>query len=185
MKMMLDAGHGPNTAGKRTPDGKMREFEFNEAVVQFVKKELTAFGVICIYSHDRGRDVPLKERTALANKMGVDAFISIHANAFGTTWNNANGIETFTYTKPSQQSVILASHVQTALCSITGRYNRGVKKADFAVVRDTRMPAILVECGFMTNKNEAILLQSTNYRMRCAKAIAYAILCWVQQKRSS
>ncbi|MET0959738.1 MAG: N-acetylmuramoyl-L-alanine amidase, partial [Psychrobacillus psychrotolerans] len=104
MKIMLDAGHGPNTAGKRTLDGKMKEFEFNEAVLQFVNKELTAFGLIVINSHDRGRDVPLIERTALANKIGVDAFISIHANAFGTTWNNTSGIETFTYTKPSKQS---------------------------------------------------------------------------------
>lgn len=183
MKIMLDAGHGPNTAGKRTLDGKMKEFEFNEAVAQFVKKELTAFGLIVINSHDRGRDVPLNERTALANKLGVGAFISIHANAFGTTWNNTSGIETFTYTKPSKQSTILASLIQNSLCSITRRSNRGVKKADFAVVRDTRMPAVLVECGFMTNKNEAILLQSTNYRIHCAKAITYAILCWIQQKR--
>lgn len=183
MKIMLDAGHGPNTSGKRTPDGKMKEFEFNEAVAQFVKKELTAFGVIVMNSHDRERDVPLKERTTLANKMGVDALISIHANAFGTTWNNASGIETFTYTKPSDQSIILATLIQNSLCSITGRSSRGVKKADFAVVRDTRMPAVLVECGFMTNKYEAILLQSTEYRMRCAKAIAFAILCWIDQKR--
>ena len=182
MKIMLDAGHGPNTTGKRTPDGKMKEFEFNEVVAQLVKKELTAFGLIVMNSHDNKRDVPLKERTALANKMGVDAFISIHANAFGTTWNNANGIETFTYTKPSEQSVILASLIQNSLCSITGRTNRGVKRANFAVVRDTRMPAVLVECGFMTNKDEAILLQSMNYRMRCAKALAFAILCWFDRK---
>lgn len=182
MKIMLDAGHGPNTIGKRTPDGKMKEFEFNEAVAQFVKNELTGFELIIMNCHDKKRDVPLKERTTLANKMGVDAFISIHANAYGTTWNNASGIETFTYTNPSEQSVILAKLIQNPLCSITGRSNRGVKKADFAVVRDTRMPAVLVECGFMTNKHEAILLQSIEYRRRCAKAIAFAILCWIDQK---
>ena len=180
---MLDAGHGPNTIGKRTPDGNMKEFEFNEAVAQFVKKELTSFELIVMNCHDRERDVPLKERTTLANQMRVDAFISIHANAYGTTWNNASGIETFTYTKPSEQSIILASLLQNSLCSITGRLDRGVKKADFAVVRDTRMPAVLVECGFMTNKHEAMLLQSTEYRMRCAKAIAFAILSWIDQKR--
>ncbi|QUG42677.1 N-acetylmuramoyl-L-alanine amidase [Psychrobacillus sp. INOP01] len=183
MKIMLDAGHGPNTIGKRTPDGKMKEFEFNEAVAQLVKNELTGFDLIVMNCHDRERDVPLKERTTLANKMRVDAFISLHANAYGTTWNNTSGIETFTYTKPSEQSVILATLIQNSLCSITGRWNRGVKKADFSVVRDTRMPAVLVECGFMTNKHEAILLQSTEYRMRCAKAISFAILCWIQQKR--
>lgn len=183
MKIMLDAGHGPNTTGKRTLDGKMKEFEFNEAVAQFVKNELTGFELIVMNSHDKERDVPLKERTTLANKMGVDAFISIHANAYGTTWNNVSGIETFTYVKPSEQSIILASLIQNSLCSITGRTNRGLKRADFAVVRDTKMPAVLVECGFMTNKIEATLLQSTLYRKRCAKAIAFAIICWIQQKR--
>ena len=182
MKIIIDAGHGPNTDGKRTPDGKMKEFEFNEAVSQFIKKELTGFGVILINSHVKERDVPLNERTTLANKMGVDAFISLHANAYGTTWNDVSGIESYTYTKPSEQSLILASLIQNSLCSLTGRPNRGVKKADFAVVRDTRMPAVLVECGFMTNKNEAMLLQSIDYRMRCAKAIAFAILCWIEQK---
>ncbi|MER2171481.1 MAG: N-acetylmuramoyl-L-alanine amidase [Psychrobacillus psychrodurans] len=45
------------------------------------------------------------------------------------------------------------------------------------------MPAVLVECGFMTNKNEAKLLHSIEYRKRCAKALVFAILCWIQQKR--
>ncbi|SDO33233.1 N-acetylmuramoyl-L-alanine amidase [Psychrobacillus sp. OK028] len=183
MKIMLDAGHGPNTIGKRTIDGKMKEFEFNEVVAQLVTNELSTFGITVMHSHDKKRDVPLNERTKVANNMRVDAFISIHANAFGTTWNNVSGIETFTYTKPSEQSIILASLIQNALCSITARTNRGVKKADFAVVRDTKMPAVLVECGFMTNKQEAILLQSKDYRMRCAKAIAFAILCWIEHKR--
>ncbi|WP_056832567.1 N-acetylmuramoyl-L-alanine amidase [Psychrobacillus sp. FJAT-21963] len=178
LKIMLDAGHGPETLGKRTPDGKMKEFEFNNAVVGFLKDELKNCGVIVLVSHPGNLDIPLYERTTLANKLEVDAFISIHANAFGSTWNNTSGIETFTYSKASAQSKLLAKSIQDALCSITKGKNRGVKQADFAVLRDTKMPAVLVECGFMTNKIEAALLQSRTYRILCAKAIAFAILRW-------
>lgn len=181
MKIMLDAGHGPETLGKRTPDGKMKEFEFNWAIVQLVKEELKQCEVVAILSHAGTSDVLLHERTELANRLEVHAFISIHANAYGTVWNEVSGIETFTYTKPSEQSKRLATLIQESLCSITMRNNRGVKQADFAVVRDTKMPAVLVECGFMTNKEEASLLQSTTYRILCAKAIKYAILCWIQK----
>ncbi|MEI4770436.1 N-acetylmuramoyl-L-alanine amidase [Psychrobacillus sp. FJAT-51614] len=179
MKIMLDAGHGPDTIGKRTPDGKMKEFEFNAAVVGFLKKELEDCGLIVLVSHLGNLDVALHERTTLANKLGVDVFISIHANAFGTTWNNTSGIETFTYTRPSEQSKLLAKYIQDSLCSLSKGKNRGVKQADFAVLRDTKMPAVLVECGFMTNKIEATLLQSRLYRILCAKAIAFAILRWI------
>ncbi|WP_313893103.1 N-acetylmuramoyl-L-alanine amidase [Psychrobacillus sp.] len=175
---MLDAGHGQETAGKRTPDGKMKEFDFNQAVVHFLKKELEQFGVVVLLSNCGTSDLPLRERTSLANKFKVHAFISIHANAFGSTWNEVSGIETFMYTKPSEQSKLLANAIQNSICALLKRKDRGVKQADFAVVRDTKMPAVLVECGFMTNKEEALLLQSEQYRLLCAKAIAVAILCW-------
>ena len=178
MKIMIDAGHGPETPGKRTPDGRMKEFEFNQAVTLLVKKELEETGHVVILSNNGQRDISLQERTSLANKLKVQAFISIHANAFGSSWNEVSGIETFTYTKPSNQSKILAKLIQDALCALLKRNDRGVKRANFAVVRDTNMPAVLVECGFMTNKEEAYLLQSEQYRLLCAKAIAYGILCW-------
>lgn len=181
MKIMLDAGHGPQTPGKRTPDGRMKEFEFNYAVTNMIKEELIKHGVTVLYSHPGTTDMPLKERTARANSLEVDAFVSIHANAYGSSWNEANGIETYTYTKPSENSKILARSIQVLLCAMTNRRNRGVKQADFAVVRDTYMPAVLVECGFMTNKEEAFLLQSHSFRKLCAQAIAYAILCWKEK----
>ena len=178
---MLDAGHGPQTPGKRTLDGRMKEFEFNYAVTQLIKQELSKHGVTVLYSHPGATDMPLKERTARANSLKVDAFVSIHANAYGSSWNEANGIETYTYTKPSKNSKILARSIQVLLCAMTNRRNRGVKQADFAVLRDTNMPAVLVECGFMTNKEEAFLLQSHFYRELCAQAITYAILCWKEK----
>lgn len=174
---MIDAGHGPETAGKRSPDESLREFTFNEATAEFLKKLLIAEGFTVIFSHDQTRDVSLSERISLANKLKVDAFVSIHANAFGSDWNESQGIETYTCLIASKTSTRMASYVQKALIMLTGRKNRGVKKADFAVLRETTMPAILVECGFMTNKEEANLLKSTNYQQQCAQAIFFGILC--------
>lgn len=181
MKIILDAGHGPNTAGKRTPDGKMKEYQFNSTVTRLVKTELERLGIIVIFTHSDEKDVPLRERTSLANKLKVQAFISIHANAYGSNWNEVNGIETFTYTKPSADSVILANHIQESLCTSVERKNRGVKKKDLAVLRDTNMPAVLVECGFMTNQEEARLLQNDEYRLKCAKGISTGIKLWVKK----
>ena len=179
MKIMIDAGHGPETAGKRSPDGVLREFNFNSAVADLVKQILLTEGLAVIFAHDERKDVPLSERTKKANLLNVDAFISIHANAYGSGWNNANGIETYIYPTASKGSKVLAELVQRSLITACNRADRGVKKGNFAVLRDTQMPAILIECGFMTNREEAALLLQKSYRVQCAKAITFAILAWV------
>ncbi|RXJ01657.1 N-acetylmuramoyl-L-alanine amidase [Anaerobacillus alkaliphilus] len=173
MKIVLDAGHGPDTPGKRSPDGSLREYEFNSAVADLAREKLLHYSnVEVMFTHEDGRDVPLSERTDKANDWGAYAFISIHANAFGSgEWNDVNGIETFTYTNASEESVELARLVHDELISTTGRNDRGLKTADFHVLRHTVMPAILVECGFMTNREEAELLKTNSYREQCATAI--------------
>lgn len=178
MKIMIDAGHGPETPGKRSPDGRLREFHFNSAVAEEVKKRLFLDGHTVFFSHQANVDVPLHERVSLANRLKVDLFVSIHANAMGQTFNSANGLETFTYTQPQTATRQLAQIVQNSLVLATGRKDRGVKQADFAVLRDTHMPAILVECGFMTHKQEVELLKSAVYRKRCAQGICFGIACF-------
>ncbi|MBE1554896.1 N-acetylmuramoyl-L-alanine amidase family protein [Sporosarcina limicola] len=177
--IMIDAGHGPNTPGKQSPDGVLREFNFNNSVAEMIKRLLFENEMTVIFAHELGRDVPLVERNALANKMNVDAFISIHANAYGPDWNGVSGIETFLYPTASKESAALASLLQSSLIAACNRTDRGVKKADFAVLRDTKMPAVLIECGFMTNREEATLLLKKDYRLQCAKAIAFAISAWL------
>ncbi|MGI2329396.1 N-acetylmuramoyl-L-alanine amidase family protein [Planococcus sp. YIM B11945] len=178
MKIMIDAGHGPETAGKRSPDGRMREFHFNSPVADELKRQLTAAGHTAIFSHHPSHDVPLNERIQLANRLKVDLFVSIHANAFGAAFNSANGIETYLYTQPQAASKRLGASIHQALVLSTGRKDRGLKYADFAVLRETKMPAVLVECGFMTNLQDLALLQSDAYRKRCARAIAFGIDCY-------
>ena len=176
MKIILDAGHGYSTPGKRGPDG-MREYEFNRAVASLAKEMLGKYqNTEVFFAHSDERDVPLAERTSLANTQNADCYVSIHANAYGTgEWNSAGGIETYVYPSKPREALALAQKIQRNLISSTGLRDRGVKTADFHVLRETKMTAVLVECGFMTNKEEASLLRTPIYRKRCAQAIAKAI----------
>lgn len=172
MIIALDAGHGPETKGKRTPDDSMREFHFNSVVADYVAAGLKEYDVEVIYTHEMDSDVPLRDRTDKANSYKANVFISIHANAYGSGgWNNVQGIETFVHNNSGSEAFDLATKVQTEMLKATGRLNRGVKKSNFHVLRETQMPAILIECGFMTNEEEAELLKSDAYRVKCASAI--------------
>jgi len=180
MKIVIDAGHGPETPGKRSPDGSLREYQFNSVVARYVADALLRGyeGIEILMTHDDSRDVPLKERTDRANAWKADLFVSIHANAAGdgVTWNSAQGIETYVYTSRPPDAVALANAVQRQLIRATGRPDRGVKSANFHVLRETKMTAILVECGFMTNRQECELLKSDEYRRKCASAIVAGIV---------
>ncbi|WDI03973.1 N-acetylmuramoyl-L-alanine amidase [Paenibacillus urinalis] len=179
MKIVIDAGHGYYTLGKRCPDGSMREWEFNSVVANYVAQMLAAYdGVETKFTHDTtGKtDVMLSARTKAANAWSADILVSIHANAAAGTWGIAEGIETFVYSTKSTASVKLANAVQAQLIARTGRRNRGVKTGDLHMVRETKMPAILVECGFMDNREEAALLKTDAYRRKCAEAIVAGIV---------
>jgi len=109
MKISLDSGHGLSTAGKRTPDG-MHEWSFNSVVASYLDDELKGYVDVSTIRVDdvTGKtDVPLSTRTDKANSWGADAYISIHANAYGSGgWNNTSGIETYTYPTASRQSFV-------------------------------------------------------------------------------
>lgn len=175
-KISWDAGHGGFgvTSGKRTPDGSMYEWDFNSAVVKYAMEELSFYKDVAQLRVDDPsgkKDVPLKERTDRVNAWGSNVHVSVHANAYGSGWNTAGGIETYVYTTKPKEAVDLAQEVQNEMVKATGLQNRGVKAANFHVVRETKMPAILCECGFMTNKKEASLLKSEDYRKKVALSI--------------
>ncbi|MEK5065882.1 N-acetylmuramoyl-L-alanine amidase [Cytobacillus sp. FSL R5-0596] len=187
MKIILDAGHGSNTPGKRSPNG-MKEFEFNSAVANYVKGVLDNYDCQVRFAHDTSGkiDVELSKRADLANSWGADVFVSIHANAFGNGgWNSAQGIETFAYKTKPKNATALANVIQKKLVQKTGGQNRGVKFADFAVLRETKMDAILAECGFMTNQAEASRLKTSDYRIKCAYAIAEGLIEFYKLKEKA
>lgn len=177
MLIAIDAGHGHNTAGKRCPDDSMREHDFNGNVATKVCEILNRSGIETYRSDDvtGNIDVPLMTRTNEINARNANYCISIHANANTGNWNSANGIETYIIARGGQAEKI-ANIVQAKLIDYTGRRDRGVKVKNLHMCRETKMPAILCECGFMDNREEAELLKSEEYRQKCANAIADGIL---------
>ena len=181
MKLIaVDAGHGMNTAGKRTPvfsDGTfMRENEFNRATANYLVKALNRNDFKTILTASDILDTPLQNRVQKANDAKADAFICIHANAYGDNWNDANGIESWIYEKSNQNNIYFAEDIQKGLLEFTKRKDRGIKKSsDLYVLRTTNMMAVLVECGFLTNLEEATLLRSEDYRRKCAEGICKGI----------
>ncbi|MBM4760832.1 N-acetylmuramoyl-L-alanine amidase [Bacillus sp. B15-48] len=176
MRIMLDAGHGYNTPGKRSPDG-MREYEFNRAIANFARDLLQNYQNVTVYfAHSDQTDVPLRARTDKANQLNVNVYVSIHANAHGNGgWTSAGGIETYVFLTRPPVAYQLAQKIQQNLVRASNLRDRGVKTGDLHVLRETKMDAVLVECGFMTNRDEIKLLRSEAYRRTCAEAIVNAL----------
>jgi len=152
----------------------MHENEFNRAVAKYLKQELERCGFRTLLVADGDTDVPLATRVQRANNAGADFYISIHANANTSQWGNWGGIETYTY--PKGESLRIGKIIHKYLLQGTPLRDRGVKDGSWLyVIKRTKMPAVLVECGFMDNLKEAKLLLSDNYRRECAKEIAKGI----------
>lgn len=151
VKIALDAGHGFHTPGKRTPDGE-REWTFNNKVLLACAARLAEFeGVEMLRLDDpEGKtDVPLAVRTSKANAWKADALVSIHHNANTANWGNWGGAETYVYTAAGAASVKLAELVHSRIAAAMGLRDRGVKRMNLHMVRESNMPAILTEGGFM------------------------------------
>jgi len=150
-KLVIDVGHGINTAGKRSPAGE-REWSFNNEVAVATIKELKNYPSISILRVDdeTGKtDVSLSSRTDQANKWGADAYVSFHHNANNGKWGSWGGTETYTYPNSSANSKKLAKIVHSKMVKAYGLQDRGLKEANFHVLRETKAPAILIEGGFM------------------------------------
>ena len=177
-KVALDDGHGMQTLGKRTPkfaDGTfMHENEFNREVVKLTKTHLIRCGIDVVLVAPTDDDVALEVRAKIANDAKADLYVSVHANAMTGIWGSSSGIETFCYTN-SSQGKIAADIIHKYLLKGTKLKDRGVKKGSFYVLKYTNMPAVLVECGFMDNHIEAVLLKTNEYREECAEELAKGI----------
>ena len=176
MLVALDAGHGIGTAGKRSPAGE-REWVFNSKVVQSIERRLKELKIDFIRLDDPTgkRDVPLKERTDKANNAKADILVSIHHNALAGRWGKHTGTETYIYTKASAKSKNLAILVQKEAVKVYKLSNRGVKTGNLHMVRESKMPAILFEGGFMDSTIDIVKLRDDKMLKNAGIAIANAI----------
>ena len=179
----LDDGHGMETAGKRTPfiheiGRQIKENEFNREVVKYLDIELRRCGFKTLLTAPTDVDTPLAERVRKANNAKADLFISIHYNAYDGKFNgyDPEGFSAHVYlgnknTKSGQFAKIALKY----LAQGTKQKNRGLVEQNLYVTRETKMPAVLFELGFMDNKREALLMINKDFQKECAREIAQAV----------
>lgn len=174
-KVAIDAGHGGNgsTPGKRTPAGEY-EWNFNNTVVNAAIAKMKDYGITVLRTDDASgkSDVPLKTRTDKANSWGADAYVSVHHNANTGKWGDWTGVETYTYTGSQPKSEKLAKSVHPRIVSAMGLRDRGTKKANLHIVRETKMPAILTEGGYMDSNIDIKKMRDDAVLRKQGEAIA-------------
>lgn len=179
LKLVLDAGHGLTTFGKRTPAGE-HEWSFNNQQLLACMALLENYEGVSILRVDDPsgkRDVTLEERTDKSNAFGAHAYVSFHNNALGTKWDDHEGMETFTYIGSNPKSEKLQRHIHSHLIKVTKNTDRGMKKANFHVLRETiKCAAVLTESFFMDSVTDIKKLRSGAYLKATGEAIALGII---------
>ena len=169
MKILVDNGHGSNTPGKRSPDGRLLEYAYAREIAERVVRELRKRGLDAERIVREEVDVPLSERCNRANeyKANEAILVSIHCNAagIGKTWMSAKGWSAFVSLNASDKSKKLANCLarQAAANKLYVRYQRsdaGYWQQNLAICRDTKCPAVLTENLFQDNKEDVDFLLS-------------------------
>ena len=176
--IVIDAGHGGYDPGAIGITG-LEEKGFNLETALLLKDKLSALGAQVVLTRESDSFISLTERVTVANKIYADAFVAVHANSSDRNYS-AKGTATYFYAPSSnpglyaqlQQRKTLAKTVQDRLVSSAGTRDCGVLQANFAVLRETAMPSILVESAFLSNRDDEALLKDTQFRDKVAQGIA-------------
>jgi N-acetylmuramoyl-L-alanine amidase len=169
MTVVIDAGHGGHDRGG-IPGQRVAEKVMTLDVAQRLRNVLQASGYHVVMTRDSDVFVPLGTRVAIANSYRNAIFVCVHFNA--TNRAGASGIETYFY---SRDSLPLASAIHHFVVGGAPSGNRGVRRRGYYVLRKTNIPAVLVECGFLTNPTEAAYAQTASYRQKLAEEIAAGV----------
>lgn len=196
MKILIDAGHGIDTPGKRSPDGAFREYLWNRQVAELVFEDLGIDGYDVSLVVTETNDIPLITRVnrvnAICNKYGADnvILVSIHSNAAGDgkNWMNAKGWSCYT-TKGNTKSDILAELLYDSFeMSFPDRkIRKDMQDGDrdweenFYIIQKSKCPAVLIENFFYDNKEECHWLMQEAVKVRIAMAIGQGIKDYVRK----
>ena len=181
-KVCIDAGHGGKDPGAISRWG-LHEKDLVLATAQLLAEELRSRGFEVVMTRDSDTFVELEDRPAVATRKGADLFVAVHANAMPSS--ATSGIEVFYWhgrwsaasASVRHEGVELADAIRDA-CVNNGLEVRSVRGADYKVLRYSRVPATLVEIGFLTNRAEEQALRTRSHRQRLAKAIADGIVAF-------
>lgn len=183
--ILLDAGHGGWDPGKTGTTGA-DEKELNLAVVEKLQGLLEQGGATVLLTRDtdealgKGKREDMAQRKKLANETRAEILVSIHQNAFPSA--SAKGAQVF-YHASGEAGKLLAECIQESLRErVDGSNQRQAKQnKDYYILRTTEIPAVIVECGFLSNREEEALLNAESYQEKLAWAIYCGILDYFEK----
>ena len=184
VRIAIDAGHGIHTFGKRAPDG-VREWSFNNVVALAAITKLKSFQGVEILRLDDptgNTDVGLITRTDRVNAWGADVLVSLHHNAHLGKWGLHGGVETYTQPGASQKSRDIAAVVHPLVVKAMGLRDRGLKTMNLHMLRESSMPAILVEGGFMDSTVDIIVMRNKQKLQAQGEAVAEGLAAYFKLK---
>jgi N-acetylmuramoyl-L-alanine amidase len=198
MKIILDPAHGIETPGKRSPDGRFREYKWSREMVSRICNELKENNIDCDLTVNDDFEPGLKERVRITNKLSSEVnddaiFVSIHCNAAGdgTEWMNARGFSIWTSrgkTKADEYAEIIYNEFDKSFPDIPIRsdFSDGDPdyESNFAVLM-CRVPAVLLEVLFQDNKKDVEILESEEFKKKFCECIINAIQLIIISSRLS
>lgn len=184
-KLALNAGHGKNTAGKRClkklDPKQTREWVLNSRICEKIETKLkayTGYNLIRLDDPMGKKDVALKTRTNNANNFGADFYLSIHHNA-GVRGGTGGGVVAFVYTKPGKETLEWQKALYDAIIEKTNlKGNRSIPlaKKNLHECRESNMPCVLIECGFMDSKTDVPIILTDKFAEQVASACVEVIV---------
>jgi N-acetylmuramoyl-L-alanine amidase len=167
----VDPGHGggdPGAVGR----GGIQEKQIVLDISLKMARYLEARGVQAVLTRRDDREIDLAPRVAIAERARVRAFVSVHANSLSMSAPGVNGLETYYFSS----GLRLARVIHTTILGRLPMVDRGIRRARFYVLRNTSMPAVLVETGYVTGSQDARNLANPTFRSRMAEAISEGVL---------
>jgi N-acetylmuramoyl-L-alanine amidase len=184
--VVIDAGHGGHDSGATTSGKELMEKNMTLAIAKLASAQLVQEGVTVIMTRNTDEFIPLQERSEIANRNHADFFISVHINSNGLDSTTRGGITFFHLKDPI--SYVLADCIQSQIKQVSGLPNLGVwsdgkiYKSGFAVLRYAKMPAVLIECGFINNATDRKRMMTDDFKQNIAGAIVKGLKVYLGQK---
>lgn len=202
MKILIDNGHGVETPGKRSPDGRFREYAFNRLIARAVVEHLTLRGYDAVLLVPEEEDITLPERVCRANRLtcrignpvSETILVSIHVNAAGKgdRWYNATGWAVYTYTGHSLSDELAACLFTAAQRNLQGRklrtdWSDGDPdfEAPFYILKHTYCAAVLTENFFMDSRRDLAFLESEEGRKAIVALHVEGIIDYIKKREAS
>ncbi len=186
--IVVDAGHGGTDLGARGKTPYCEEKKLCLQTARLVKQYLNQLGYRVIMTRNADAAVSLQQRVAIADQANADLFVSLHFNSSRNP--TAHGIEIFFCDSKEEKSRAnssrkLADSILSRVLRRTLATSRGVKKGNFYVIRETSIPAVLLEGGFISNPTERSFLKTREYQEKIARGVADGVDVFMKKRRNS